>query len=269
MYLSCASVCYRGYAKDEVQAMLEHAPKAGFKVVDVHGPLTWSPPAIDALDAHALRKRIEDAGLKCAGIYTPGFGGANQEQIETHARAIAKATSLCSILGGEHVVSTGAVARQGHDISNVIACVQHIVELLPPDNKIKIGLEPHYGNIIEQMEDYERIFSAIDHPLIGICVDTGHFHSAKVDTVRLMCKFSDKIYDVHLKDHIGTVFTKVNQSSQSVPIGHGEVDLPAIFGALKEIGYKSSITLELEVEDIENAPKYVEEAYDIMSKLIQ
>ncbi|MBM3241582.1 sugar phosphate isomerase/epimerase [Candidatus Poribacteria bacterium] len=266
MYLSCASVCYRGYAKDEVQAMLEHAPKAGFKVVDVHGPLTWSPPAIDALDAHALRKRIEDAGLKCAGIYTPGFGGANQEQIETHARAIAKATFLCAILGGEHVVSTGAVARQGkatkgqHDISSVITCVQRIVELLPPDNKIKIGLEPHYGNIIKQMEDYERIFSAIDHPLIGICVDTGHFHSAKVDTVGLIRKFSDKIYDVHLKDHIG---------AQSVSIGHGEVDLPAIFGALKEISYNSSITLELEVKDVENAPKYVEEAYDIMAKLIQ
>ena len=115
------------------------------------------------------------------------------------------------------------------------------------------------GLRFEQMEDYERIFSAIDHPLIGICVDTGHFHSAKVDTVGLIRKFSDKIYDVHLKDHIGT---------QSVPIVHGEVDLPAIFGALKEIGYKSSITLELEVEDVENAPKYVEEAYDIMSKLI-
>ena len=40
MLLSCASVCYRGYAEDEVNAMLEHAPKAGFKFVDIHGPMT-------------------------------------------------------------------------------------------------------------------------------------------------------------------------------------------------------------------------------------
>ena len=40
MYLSCVSVCYRGYAEDEVNAMLEHAPKAGFKFVDIHGPMT-------------------------------------------------------------------------------------------------------------------------------------------------------------------------------------------------------------------------------------
>ena len=260
MYLSCASVCYRGYAQDEVEAMLSHVPKAGFKFVDIHGPLTWSPQAIDALDALALRKRIEDAGLKCAGIYPPGFGGASQEQIEAHAKAIAKATKLCAILGGEHVVSTGAVKRQGHDISSVITCLRHIVELMPPDNDIKIGVEPHYGSIIEQMEDYERIFSEIDYPLIGICVDTGHFHSAEVDTVGLIRRFSDRIYDIHLKDHIG---------KQSVPIGRGEVELPAIFSALKEIGYNSSITLELEVEDVENAPKYIEEAYDIMSNLIQ
>jgi hypothetical protein len=37
MYLCCASVCYRGYAQDEVSAMLEHAPKVGFKFVDIHG----------------------------------------------------------------------------------------------------------------------------------------------------------------------------------------------------------------------------------------
>ena len=128
MYLSCASVCYRGYAPDEVQAMLTHAPKAGFKFVDVHGPLTWSPAAIDALDASALRERIESAGLKCAGMYTPGFGGANPGQIETHAKAIVKATRLGAILGGEHVVSTGAVGRKEHDVESAIACVRHIIE---------------------------------------------------------------------------------------------------------------------------------------------
>lgn len=258
MILSCASVCYRGYYEDEVAAMLDHAPKAGFRYVDIHGPMTWSPQAIDNLDPSSLRKRIESAGLICSGLYPPGFGGASQEQIETHARAIAKSTRLCHELGGFHVVSTGAVSRKDHDVSVVIKCVKRIIELLPADNNVKIALEPHYGNVIEQMEDYDRIFDAVEHPDIGICVDTGHFHSAKVDTIGLIRKYSQKIFDVHLKDHIGT---------QSVAIGHGEVNLNGIFNALKEIDYKSTITLELEVEDIQNAPKYVEEAYGIMMKL--
>lgn len=259
MYLSCASVCYRGYAEDEVSAMLEHAPNTGFKYVDIHGPMTWSPQAIESLDTKALKKRIEDAGLKCAGLYPPGYGGATPEQIETHAKAIAKATKLCAELGGVHVVSTGAVGRKDYDVSSVISCVQRIIELLPSDNKVNVALEPHYGNVIEQVEDYDKIFGEINHPCVGICVDTGHFHSAKVDTIGLIRKYKDKIFDVHLKDHIGT---------QSVAIGHGEVDLPAIFGTLKEINYKSTITLELEVKDVENAPEYIEEAYQIMQNLI-
>jgi sugar phosphate isomerase/epimerase len=258
MYLSCASVCYRGYAEDEVAAMLEHAPKAGFKFVDIHGPMTWSPQAIDSLDTLSLRKRIEDASMKCTGLYPPGYGGATPEQIETHAKAIVKATKLCAELGGIHVVSSGAVSRKDHNVSSVIECVKRIIELLPSDNRVNVAIEPHYGNVIEQLEDYDKIFAEIDHPCIGICVDTGHFHSAKVDTIGLIKKYRDRIFDVHLKDHIGT---------QSVAIGHGEIDLPAIFGTLKEIGYKSTITLELEVEDVENAPKYIEEAYQVMLNL--
>lgn len=259
MYQSCASVCYRGYAEDEVSAMLHHAPKAGFKFVDIHGPMTWTPQAIDSLDTARLKKRIQDAGLKCTGLYPPGFGGATPEQVEMHARAIAKSVKICADLDGIHVVSTGAVGRKDHDISNVIECLKRIIELLPHGNEVKIGLEPHYGNVIEQMEDYDRIFDEIHHPCVGICVDTGHFHSAKVDTIGLIKKYRNRIYDVHLKDHIGT---------QSVAIGHGEVDLPAIFSALKEIGYEGTITLELEVEDVENAPSYVEEAYQSIQEMI-
>ncbi len=100
MYLSCASVCYRGYAEDEVSAMLEHIPKTGFKYVDIHGPMTWSPQAIDVLDTKELKKRLEALKLNAPAYNTPGFGGTNEEQIEMHAKAIAKAVILCSELGG-------------------------------------------------------------------------------------------------------------------------------------------------------------------------
>jgi hypothetical protein len=44
--------------------------------------------------------------------------------------------------------------------------------------------------------------------------------------------------------------------------------LPSIFGALKEIDYESTITLELEVEDVKNAPSYVEEAYQSILEML-
>ena len=55
MDLICASICYRGYADDEVQATLERAPQIGYRWMEVHGPLTWSLEAIQQFDLPGLR----------------------------------------------------------------------------------------------------------------------------------------------------------------------------------------------------------------------
>jgi sugar phosphate isomerase/epimerase len=100
---------------------------------------------------------------------------------------------------------------------------------------------------------------ALPDPRFGICVDTGHFHSAKVDTVGLIRRFAPRIYGVHLKDHVGTV---------SVGIGRGEIDLAAVIAALRAVDYRGDLTFELEVEDPANLPRYTEEAYFYVSGLL-
>jgi len=80
-----------------------------------------------------------------------------------------------------------------------------------------------------------------------------------VDTVALVRRFAPRIYAVHLKDHIGTV---------SVGIGRGEIRLPAIVAALQEVGYQGDLTVELEVEDPENLPRYTQEAYGYLSGML-
>ena len=90
-------------------------------------------------------------------------------------------------------------------------------------------------------------------------MDVGHFHSAGVDWKALIRKYPEKIFNVHLKDHIGP---------QSVAIGRGEIDLKGLVSVLREIGYVGPIALELEVTDPENLPRYVQEAHTYMSGLL-
>ena len=45
MDIICASICYRGYAEDEVAATLEYAPQIGYRLMEIHGPLIWSVDA--------------------------------------------------------------------------------------------------------------------------------------------------------------------------------------------------------------------------------
>lgn len=260
MHIICASICYRGYAEDEIQATLEMAPRIGYKLMEIHGPVTWSVPAVDAFDLPVMKARIERSGMHCAGIYTPGWGGASDTDVREHARTIAQCARFAAALGSHHVTSTGAQRRtEPGALDRVVECARQVLAQLPADLGVKLTLEPHYGNVLEQPEDFERVLSALPDPRLGLCVDTGHFHSAHVDTTALIRRFAPRIFAVHLKDHLGT---------RSVGIGRGEIDLPAEIAALREVSYQGDLTVELEVEDPQNLPRYTEEAYIYLCGLL-
>ena len=253
MDLICASICYRGFADDEVAATLERAPEIGFELMEIHGPILWSLEAVAAFDLPGVEARVDASGLKCVGLHTVGWGGKDGEDVRARARAIAKCVGFAQELGCWHITTTGA-SRRGEPgaLERVIACVRQVLQQIPSDCDVKLTLEPHYGNVLERPEDFDAVLDAVTDPRVGLCVDTGHFHSAGVDTVAFIHQHAPRICAVHLKDHVGTV---------SVGIGRGEIDLPTVIAALQETQYQGGLTLELEVEDPEHLPRYTEEAY--------
>jgi len=260
MDIVCASICYRGYADDEVAATLELAPAAGYRLMEIHGPMTSSLEAVEAFDLAGVREAIARSGMRCVGLYSPGWGGADEDEVRERARAIARCAAIVEQLGGDHVTSTGACSRgTPGGLESVTKCARLVLSQLPASSPVRLCLEPHFGNVLQNREDFETVLSAIPDPRLGLCVDTGHFHSAGVDTVAFIRDLAPRIYNVHLKDHVGAV---------SVGIGRGEVDLPAIVAALRGVGYAGALTVELEVEDPENLPRYAHEAYVYLSGLL-
>lgn len=259
MNIVCASICYRGYAADEVAATLDHAPALGYRWMEIHGPMTWSVEAVDVFNLPAVKAAIARSGMRCAGIYTPGWGGRDDAQVQAHARAIAACVRHAEALGAGHVTSTGAERRGAPGaLDRVIACARQVLRLTQ-SSPVRLALEPHYGNALEQAADFARVLDAIPDPRLGLCVDTGHFHSAGVDTVAFIRQYAPRIYSVHLKDHLGAV---------SVGIGRGEIDLLAEVNTLRDAGYAGDLTVELEVEDPANLPRYTSEAYLYLSGML-
>jgi sugar phosphate isomerase/epimerase len=260
MDIICASICFRGYVDDEVAGTLDFAPAMGYKCMEIHGPMSWTPDAAEALDPDALKPRLAAAGIRCAGIYPPGWGGADAADVAAHARAIARCASVAEALGAGHIACTGAQQRGDPGAFDRVAdCIARVLDQVPPATPVKLCLEPHFGNILQEPDDFDRLLTRFDDSRLGLCVDTGHFHSAGADQPALIRHFAARIYNVHLKDHLG---------STSVGIGRGEVDLAAIVAALREIGYDAGLTVELEVEDPENLPRYTREAYIYLSGLL-
>jgi sugar phosphate isomerase/epimerase len=260
MELICASICYRGYAEDEIQATLELAPQIGYRWMEVHGPLTWSLEAIQQFDLPGLQGRIRASRMACAGLYTPGWGGQDDGDALAHAAAISRCAGYARELGAQHVTGTGAEQRGSRGaLERVIHCAQAVLQALPAGNPVRLLLEPHFGNVLEQPDDFTAVLAACPDERLGVCMDTGHFHAAGVDMPAFIRQFTGRIYSVHLKDHIGP---------RSVGIGRGEIDLPGVLGALRSTGYSGGLTVELEVDDPHNLPRYTEEAYFYLSGLL-
>lgn len=81
---------------------------------------------------------------------------------------------------------------------------------------------------------------------IGLCLDVGHERRAGHDPVESIKKWSDRIYDIHVKN------IKVDAKKNiAMPGPRGELDIPGIFRALAEVGYSRVCHLEYE-RDFDN-----------------
>ena len=111
MDIICASICYRGFAADEVAMTLERAPAIGYRFMEVHGDATWTPPAVKVFDLPGVQARLKASGMRCAGVYSPCWGGHDEADVAERAEAIVSVVRIAEASAADHVTSTGASPR--------------------------------------------------------------------------------------------------------------------------------------------------------------
>ena len=257
MILSCTTCSLRGRGRDEIEETFRWAPEAGFTAWGLGGPFTWEPGLIQWLDAERVKRAALAVGLtRLTEVWTPPIPTDTPERAVEGARHIALAGHAAVALGCDLLVQTGGPRSEG-GLDRTLAGLQQLDETLG-DLGIRVALEPHVGSQVLYAEEYDRLMAELPCPRFGITVDTGHFHTAGVDWKALIRAYPDRIYNVHLKDHIGP---------QSVAIGAGEIDLPGLILELRAIGYEGALAIEMEVTDPENLHVYVKEAHEYMLRL--
>ena len=257
--LSCTTCATRMPPKDEISECFIHAPKAGYKAWGVAGPLVGTPGLAQWADADLINRRAKEVGLdRCTEVYGPAFPTDSVAAAQRAAMDVAMMFDLAEKLGSPLVVITGR-KRAASGLEATIAGIEALLPLIE-HRPVRLALEPHYGSQIQNIEDYDAIFDQIETPQVGITLDSGHMHSAKVNWKQLIDRYAERIYNFHVKDHVGT---------QSVPIGRGEVDLKGYIEALHAINYEGALAVELEVEDPENLSRYCAEAFVYLRKLVK
>jgi len=251
-----ASICW---VNDTLETALQKAKQCGFPAIevltfpveiwDVHGDLRHIKPS-------DLKRKVDDAGLELAALHLGGILTPSEEMTRTLIDYTKLAVDFAQHVGCRTIVSGGPL-RESQPFEPFVRALEELTPCFDGSG-VRLALENHYKNWLQFIEDYDSIFTSFDSANIGMTLDTGHFHSAGVDPIEVARRFADRVYHVHIKDHIGT---------QSIALGAGETDNFGVTRALKDAGYDGYLSQELEVSDGENSDRYACEGYDYIRRL--
>lgn len=251
-----------------------------------HTGLELGPWGYLPTDATLLQEELDKRGLQLLSSFVP----VNLVDQEAHGEAEAfalKVGKLLSDLGAKYVVladDNGSVddltKRAGQRTGTVLDdtrwnIVANGVNQIAGKLKDELGLSTvfhhHAAGYIETPDEVRELFKRTDPDLVGLCLDTGHWHFGGGDAVECIKEFGERVRYLHLKDCDPAVHQQVRDEGldylQAVEagvfceLGQGIVDFPAVIAEMEKIGYDGWAIVEQDVLiDDPTAPKRISQA---------
>ncbi len=113
---------------------------------------------------------------------------------------------------------------------------------VPPQMTFEVALRTFVEvlkPVVEHAEQYLALADKIQSPALGVNLDIGHMYCVGEDPAESVRMLAPHIRHVHLED-----IAPSREHRHLIP-GHGAIDFRSTLRALKEIGYKGWITIEL------------------------
>jgi sugar phosphate isomerase/epimerase len=105
---------------------------------------------------------------------------------------------------------------------------------------VTVGFEPEPGMLVDRIDGYERLAAALGHPAgFGLTLDVGHCRCNEDDDAgACIRRVGAHLVNVQIEDMRRGVH-------EHLAFGDGEIDFPAVLGALAEVGYAGLVSVEL------------------------
>ena len=151
------------------------------------------------------------------------------------------------------------VARGDHTFDEAVRAVDHLASLAS-ESGITIALHNHLGTPFETEPQMRKVLHEVKG--LDVCLDTGHAEATRIDTLRFIQDYGNRIALVHVKDLRARLpKDKVSITKDFVTVGEGIVDFPEIFASLKDSGYSGSLMLEIEALEGRSPDELAKEGY--------
>jgi len=107
----------------------------------------------------------------------------------------------------------------------------------------RAGLHNHMGQMVQDEAEVDRCMAMTDPKLFSFSPDTAHLYLAKIDVVKTLDKYRDRLMLMDYKDarHVSDKLL-----DNIFDLGDGEIDFPGCHRVLKSMAYKGWICVDLD-----------------------
>ncbi len=249
MRVSCGTVCVPSAASlvDRpshvwLAAAVQMIRAAGYAAVEVRASEVHAacPDSEDtAADFLALLGRI---GLELSSLTIDDLAAGRPADVDDWLRAIDSQMALARRLGLT-AVNVGAGPRRLQP-PEVLGEALRRAAILAGEQGMRLNIANRCGSRIEQLEDFRGIVHGLPAESARILVDCGEFHDAAVNPCHALREFRGRVGLLRVADRIGR---------RPVPLGEGEVNIPAVLETARDTGYDGWIVVTARASEERNA----------------
>lgn len=223
-------------------------------------------------DPAKLRDELEKRGLQLLSAFVPVplvDAGAHEAGV---AEAL-KVGRLLAALGAKFVVladDNGKIPElvqqagkaKGSRLSptqwDVFAAgVNRVAQAIHDELGLSVAFHHHGAGYVETPEEVRNLMQRTIPELVGLCLDTGHWHLGGGDAVEAIHEYGERVRYLHLKDFDPKVqrrnvddnlnYFQALEAGIYCELGKGEVDFPAVLRAMEQLGYDGWAVVEQDI----------------------
>lgn len=303
MKLGVVSAIYDGFTFEE---MIDHASKTGYECVEVacwpQGKAERRYAGVSHIDVentsdeyvkyvkdYCKNKNIEISSL----AFYPNTMDGDLEKRTANIEHLKKVINMSAIMG-VNMVTTFVGRDQTKSVEENLELFAQIwpdIVKFAEEKGVKIAIEncpmlfgrdqwPGGQNLFTTPKLWRKCFEIINSDNFGINYDPSHFIWQKIDYVKPLYEFKDKIFHVHFKDikvyedklnDVGIMAYPLEYMSPKLP-GLGDVNWGKYVSALTDIGFNGFACVEVEDKAFEGSRedilKSVELSYRYMRQFV-
>lgn len=281
------------------EEMIDFAAEHGFECVEVAcwpkgeaerryaGVTHINVDEIDDEKAAYIQEYCRNRNVEISSLaFYPNTLDPDPDKRNAHVEHLRKLICISAKLG-VNMVTTFIGRDQTKTVEENLEIVKNVwppIIQLAEERGVKIAIEncpmlfgteqwPGGQNLMTTPKIWRKVFALLQSENLGLNYDPSHFVWLKIDYIRPINEFRDKIFHVHYKDikvyedrlnEVGIMAYPLEFMSPKLP-GLGDVDWGKYVSALTDIGYNGYTCIEIEDKAFEGSKDRVEQSL-ILSK---